>query len=144
MRTLPRLVLLLAAGGLLGGALLVGQSAKPSGAKMAERAPMHTRASPLRMRFHSSRRSPSESDECRIATASPKWARKRRANIGVSEISGTSISAVLPLSTAARMARDYVKLYRRLLKKPAPNEIGRINGTGAGLTPQIYVNHAAS
>ncbi|HWK01614.1 MAG TPA: glycosyltransferase family 4 protein [Xanthobacteraceae bacterium] len=46
--------------------------------------------------------------------------------------------------TAARMARDYVKLYRRLLKKPAPNEIGRINGTGAGLTPQIYVNHDAS
>ncbi len=38
MRTLPRLVLLLAAGGLLGGALLVGQSAKPSGAKMADAA----------------------------------------------------------------------------------------------------------
>jgi glycosyltransferase involved in cell wall biosynthesis len=28
--------------------------------------------------------------------------------------------------TAARMARDYVKLYRRLLKKPAPNEVRRI------------------
>ncbi|HWK86301.1 MAG TPA: glycosyltransferase family 4 protein [Xanthobacteraceae bacterium] len=46
--------------------------------------------------------------------------------------------------TAARMARDYVKLYRRLLKKPAPNEIGRIHGTGAGQTPQIYVSHEAS
>ena len=46
--------------------------------------------------------------------------------------------------TAARMARDYVKLYRRILKKPAPNEIHRINGTGAGLAPQIYLSQDAS
>jgi glycosyltransferase involved in cell wall biosynthesis len=46
--------------------------------------------------------------------------------------------------TAARMARDYVKLYRRLLKKPAPNEVHRVNGSGAGLAPQLYVSHDAS
>jgi glycosyltransferase involved in cell wall biosynthesis len=43
--------------------------------------------------------------------------------------------------TAARMARDYVKLYRKLLRKPAPNEIHRINSIGAGLAPQIHVSH---
>src|SRR4029453_4544588 len=64
------------------------------------------------MRFHSSRRSPSESDECRMATASPKCARNRRANIGVREISGTSISAVLPQPTAARTARMKISVFR--------------------------------
>src|SRR5581483_5764533 len=42
--------------------------------------------------------------------------------------------------TVTRMARDYVKLYRRLLSKPAPLETHRINGAGAGLAPQMQVN----
>jgi glycosyltransferase involved in cell wall biosynthesis len=43
--------------------------------------------------------------------------------------------------TAARMARDYVKLYRKLLNKPALLETHRVNGMGAGLVPQIHVSH---
>jgi hypothetical protein len=46
--------------------------------------------------------------------------------------------------TAARMARDYVKLYRRILKKPAPNEAHRINGVGAGPAPQIQLGYEAN
>ncbi len=39
--------------------------------------------------------------------------------------------------TAARMARDYVKLYRKLLNKSAPLESHRVNGVGPGLAPRI-------
>jgi glycosyltransferase involved in cell wall biosynthesis len=43
--------------------------------------------------------------------------------------------------TAARMAKDYVRLYRMLLNKPAPYEKRRINGISAGLAPQIQISH---
>jgi len=43
--------------------------------------------------------------------------------------------------TAARMARDYVKLYRKLLNKPAPLETRRANGVGAGLVPELRISH---
>jgi glycosyltransferase involved in cell wall biosynthesis len=43
--------------------------------------------------------------------------------------------------TSTRMAKDYVRLYRKLLNKPAPYEKRRINGVSAGLTPQIQVSH---
>jgi glycosyltransferase involved in cell wall biosynthesis len=46
--------------------------------------------------------------------------------------------------TVARMARDYVRLYRKILKKPAQNEVYRINGVGAGLAPQIQLSQEAS
>jgi glycosyltransferase involved in cell wall biosynthesis len=46
--------------------------------------------------------------------------------------------------TAARMARDYVKLYRKLLNKQAPIKTRdrlHVNGAGAGLAPQIEIAH---
>jgi glycosyltransferase involved in cell wall biosynthesis len=46
--------------------------------------------------------------------------------------------------TASRMARDYVKLYRKLLNKPASIETREplhVNGAGAGLAPQIEIAH---
>jgi len=46
--------------------------------------------------------------------------------------------------TVTRMARDYVKLYRKLLAKPAQLETHRINGIGAGLVPQLQVSHEPS
>jgi hypothetical protein len=76
-----------------------------TGAKTAERVPMTTRASPRRMRPHSSKRSPAVSDEWKMATASPKCARSRREKTGVSAISGTSIIAERPCLSAERIAR---------------------------------------
>ena len=72
-----------------------------SGAKMAERAPMTIRDLPLRMRCHSSKRSPCERCEWRTATWSWSEAKrdlKRWTVWGVREISGTRMSAVFPWS----------------------------------------------
>jgi glycosyltransferase involved in cell wall biosynthesis len=49
--------------------------------------------------------------------------------------------------TASRMARDYVRLYRKLLNKPASIETREplhVNGAGAGLAPQIEIAHEPS
>ncbi len=66
---------------------------------------MTTRASPRLRRPHSSKRSPVVSDEWKMATRSPKCARRRREKTGVSAISGTSIIAERPRASAARIAR---------------------------------------
>ena len=74
------------------------------GAKIAERAPTTIRASPLAIRSRSSRRSASVSPEWRIATESPKRARKRPTVCGASAISGTSTIVPSPRSSAAAQA----------------------------------------
>ena len=65
---------------------------------------MATRASPARMRCHSSWRSPSERRLCSTATMPPKRPTNRWIVCGVSAISGTRTIAPLPFSSAAAMA----------------------------------------
>ena len=76
-----------------------------SGAKTADRAPMTTRTSPLRILRHSSYRSPGESREWSTAASSPNRERNQQTIWGVSAISGTRTIAVLPRAAAARTAR---------------------------------------
>jgi hypothetical protein len=75
-----------------------------SGAKIAERGPTQTRASPVRSRIHSSWRSPGLSAECITATTSPNRAVNRCSACGVSPISGTRTIAVRPAVSAASTA----------------------------------------
>jgi glycosyltransferase involved in cell wall biosynthesis len=46
--------------------------------------------------------------------------------------------------SATRMARDYVRLYRKLLNKPAPSESYRVNGITTGISRPIQLNHELS
>ncbi|CAB5031584.1 unannotated protein [freshwater metagenome] len=66
---------------------------------------MQIRASPLRIRIHSSKRSPGVSFEWITATVSPKRSVKREMICGVSAISGTSTSTVLPAASTSAAAR---------------------------------------
>ena len=75
-----------------------------TGANTADRAPTTMRASPRAMRSRSSRRSASDSAECRIAIRSPNRAVKRPTVWGVSAISGTRTIAPRPRSSAAAHA----------------------------------------
>ncbi len=67
-----------------------------NGAKIAERAPTTTCASPRSIRRHSSYRSPFDKLLCKTATLEPNRRRTRLTIWGVNEISGTSINAVFP------------------------------------------------
>ena len=75
-----------------------------TGAKIAERAPTTTRASPVAIRSRSSRRSASLSAGVEHGDASPNRAPKRPTVCGVSAISGTSTIAPRPRSRAAAHA----------------------------------------
>ena len=81
-----------------------------SGANTADLAPMTTLAPPRRMRRHSSKRSPSDSLECKTAASPPKRARNQFTICGVSEISGTSTMAVRPDWSVSRIARMYTSV----------------------------------
>ena len=77
----------------------------PTGANTALRAPITTRASPERMRRHSSKRSPADSAECSTAASPPNRLCSQATIWGVSAISGTSTMAVRPSSSARRINR---------------------------------------
>ena len=77
----------------------------PHGANTADRAPMTTRASPRRMRRHSSKRSPALSRECSTAATAPNRARNHMTICGVRAISGTRIMADFPCTSVWRTRR---------------------------------------
>ena len=81
-----------------------------SGANTALRAPITTSASPDRIRRSSAARSAGASAECHTATRSPRRARRRPRNCGVSAISGTSTRLDFPRARAASMARRYTSV----------------------------------
>ena len=82
-----------------------------SGAKTALRVPMTIFAFPPRMRLNSSARCPSESEECRSAISSPKYSLNFFTICGVSDISGTIISAVLPLFSTLSIRRKNTEVF---------------------------------
>ena len=85
-----------------------------SGAKIAERVPTTTRASPFRTRHHSRARATSLSAECSTATPSnraPNQPRHCRPIHSVSAISGTKISAVFPRAKTSCTARKYTSVF---------------------------------
>ena len=81
------------------------------GANIADLAPTATVASPLLSLRHSSNLSPCDNPLCNIATLSPNLSLNCKKTCGVSEISGTSIIAVLFFDKASSMQCIYTSVF---------------------------------